>query len=83
MPSVVLPFAGDQAFWAERLVRIGVSPRRLAASAGPGELRRALDEAADAQIRARAADVGRRMREEDGLANAVALVESLVGGTAG
>ncbi|NLD55456.1 MAG: glycosyltransferase family 1 protein [Burkholderiaceae bacterium] len=83
VPSVVLPFAGDQAFWAERLVRIGVSPRRLDASAGPGELRRALDEAADAQIRARAADVGRRMREEDGLANAVALVESLVGGTAG
>jgi sterol 3beta-glucosyltransferase len=79
VPSVVVPFAGDQAFWAERLVRIGVSPRRLPATPEPGDLRRAIDEASTAEIRARASKIGRQMREEDGLATAVGLIERLAG----
>ncbi len=83
VPSVVVPFAGDQAFWADRLALIGVSPRRLKGLPEPGELRRAIDEAASPRIRERATAVGRRMREEDGLATAVRLVERLVGDRAG
>ena len=78
VPSVVLPFAGDQAFWADRLVRIGVSPGKP--RPGPidaGDLRRALDEATADGMRARAAAVGCRMREENGLSTAVTIIEKL------
>jgi len=78
VPSVVLPFAGDQRFWADRLVRIGVSPRLLKAlPPDPGDLGRAIEEAASPSIRERAQEVGRRMRQEDGLATAVTMIETL------
>ena len=78
VPSVVLPFAGDQRFWADRLVRIGVSPRRLKAlPPDPDDLGRAITEATAPSIRARAQEVGRRMAEEEGLATAVRMIETL------
>ena len=78
VPSVVLPFAGDQAFWADRLVEIGVSPRKPKGGAmDASDLRRALDEATASGIRERAAAVGRRMRDEDGLTTAVGIIERL------
>ena len=46
----------------------------------PGALRRALDQAVGPEMRARAAEVGRMMREEDGLATAVDLVERIAAG---
>jgi sterol 3beta-glucosyltransferase len=78
VPSVVLPFAGDQHFWADRLVRIGVSPRLLKAlPPNSQDLRRAIEEAGSPLLRERAQEVGRRMREEDGLATAVTMIETL------
>jgi UDP:flavonoid glycosyltransferase YjiC (YdhE family) len=75
-PSVVMPFAGDQAFWAERLFHLGVAPRSLkAGSLNPDRLRRALDEATAEGMRERARAVGQRMGQENGLATAVALIE--------
>jgi UDP:flavonoid glycosyltransferase YjiC (YdhE family) len=75
---VVLPFAGDQRFWADRLVRIGVSPRLLKAlPPDPDDIGRAIAEATAPSIRERAQEVGRRMRDEDGLATAVAMIETL------
>lgn len=80
VPSVVVPFAGDQPFWADRLCRLGVSPapvpaRRLNAQ----RLRRAIDAAQANGMRAKARDVGERMRQERGLAVAVRQIEQLVG----
>jgi sterol 3beta-glucosyltransferase len=86
IPSVIQPFAGDQAFWADRLADAGVAPRGLRPGAIDADgLRRAVDEATGAGIRERAAALGRKMREEDGLATAVARIERLTraGATAG
>jgi UDP:flavonoid glycosyltransferase YjiC (YdhE family) len=81
VPSVVLPLAGDQHFWADRLVAAGVSPRRLKATpVVPGDLRRAIEEAASPGVRKRAAEVGSRMRQEDGLSAAVRMIEALTVG---
>jgi sterol 3beta-glucosyltransferase len=78
IPSVILPFAGDQAFWADRLADAGVAPRGLRPGAtDAGGLRRAIDEATAVGFRERATALGRKMREEDGLATAVALIERL------
>ena len=80
VPSVVLPFAGDQPFWAERLRRLGVAPEATSGrDVEARSLRSAVDAAGTAQMRCRASVLGEKMRAEDGLASAVAIIESLVG----
>jgi len=79
VPSVVVPFAGDQFFWADRLRRAGVSPTRLdGRSLDAASLAEAIDAAAQPEIRGRAETLGRRMRAEDGLATAVTRIEALM-----
>lgn len=77
-PSVVIPFVGDQMFWAHRLELLGIAPPALHSKAlNAGTLSRALAATDDVAIRERAAVIGRRMREEDGLAAGVNKVEAL------
>ncbi len=73
VPAVVVPFGMDQPFWASRVAALGTSPdpiprRRLTATGLAGALRAA----ADPVMRHRAAEVGERVRAEDGVASAVA-----------
>jgi UDP:flavonoid glycosyltransferase YjiC (YdhE family) len=79
VPSVVLPFAADQFFWARQLHRLGVAPaasgiRRITAAG----LARAIAAARTARYRDRAATVGAAMRAEDGLATAVDAIHTLL-----
>jgi sterol 3beta-glucosyltransferase len=79
IPSVVLPFASDQPFWARRLMQLGVapppiSPRRLSAEDLTNSLRCALQ---DVSMRVRAKQVGESVRKEDGVGNTVTQLESL------
>ena len=79
VPSIVLPFAADQFFWAEqvRQRRIGCAvesgPKATAAT-----LSRAIDDTRAAEIRGRAWEVGAKMSTEDGLAKAVEGVHSFL-----
>ncbi|CAE6721170.1 glycosyltransferase [Paraburkholderia haematera] len=79
VPSVVVPFAGDQFFWADRLRRAGVAAdpvdgRRLRASS----LVQGIEFAERAEVRARAQTLGIRIRAEHGLANTVSTIEKLM-----
>lgn len=79
-PSIVLPFAGDQAFWAARLQRLGVAPAALPARhPQAGALAAALAFVEQDTVLARAAELGRQVAREDGLATAVATLEKLLG----
>jgi len=83
IPSVVLPFAGDQPFWAERLRLIGVTPDFTSVlHINATSLARAIDIAGSRQMRSRAASLGETMRTEDGLASGVKTIEGLLGGEA-
>lgn len=78
-PSIVVAHISDQFFWAELLHRLGLAPkmlkrRSLTAKSLAARIRQVLD---DPGYRERAQQVGRRMREEHGVANAVRLIESL------
>lgn len=76
VPSVVVPFAGDQSFWADRLARAGIAPVATpAAKLNADVLARGIDEAQSAAMRERATQLGRRMRAERGIERAVALIE--------
>lgn len=77
-PSVVVPFAGDQSFWADRLHRLGVAAAAVDGNAPTGAaFARAIDFAAQGATRSRAQELGAAMREEDGLRTAVAALERL------
>jgi sterol 3beta-glucosyltransferase len=80
VPSIVTPFAGDQFFWAERLRLAGVAPAAVDARRPTAQtFARALDFAATAPVRNRAQTLGETMRAENGVADAVAVLERIVG----
>jgi len=81
IPSVVVPFAGDQYFWADRLKQIGVAPQALnGRSLRAQDLARSIEWAQTDAMHSRARAVGERMRAEHGLANATAALERLTSG---
>lgn len=75
-PQVVLPFTMDQPFFARRVHEIGVgAPPVPTPRATPERMRAALATALTPTVVERAAEVGRHVRAEDGVAGAVALIE--------
>ena len=77
VPSVVVPFAFDQPFWAERVRRLGVGPppvpeRGLTAERLAAAIRRAVE---DRRLALAARAMGERVRAEDGVGNAVQEIE--------
>lgn len=78
-PSVVIPFAGDQAFWADRLNRLGVAPPALnGAKLDAGALGKAIGFVESPEVQKRAAELGERMERENGLVTAVGEIERLI-----
>jgi sterol 3beta-glucosyltransferase len=78
-PQVIWPFGVDQHFWARRMTGLGVAPpaRPARALTGPA-LAAALDQAlGDRRLAATAAELGQRVRAEDGCGTAVARLEAL------
>jgi UDP:flavonoid glycosyltransferase YjiC (YdhE family) len=77
VPSVVVPHVGDQRYWGDRLHRLGVAPEpQLVARLEPTSLAdAALAAATDPAMRAAAATLGDRIAREDGLEEAVRLLE--------
>jgi sterol 3beta-glucosyltransferase len=78
VPSLLIPHFAEQPLWAQRLRELGVSPppidkRQLTAHALASGLRRMRD---DAAMRNRAADLGARVRAEDGVATAVQMISA-------
>jgi sterol 3beta-glucosyltransferase len=77
VPNIVVPFAGDQPFWGKRVAALGAGPdplpvKRLAADSFAAALRVCLE---DDSFRRRAAEVGAAIRAEDGIGQAVRLIE--------
>lgn len=77
VPSIVTPFFGDQPFWGRRVHTLGVGPRpilwrRLTVEGLAEAIHLAVT---DTAIQKRAADLAKRIRAEDGITRAVALIE--------
>ncbi|HWJ95176.1 MAG TPA: glycosyltransferase [Telluria sp.] len=66
VPSVVVPFAGDQFFWADRLAKAGIATWRPAARLDGGALGELMAGAMAPAMRQKARMVADAMRHEDG-----------------
>lgn len=79
VPSVVVPHVGDQAYWADRLHRLGAATAPLPTSKlTQDELANRIREAATSErIRAGARALADEMRDEDGIGAAVDRLERL------
>ena len=79
VPSVVIPFFGDQPFWGQRVAELGVGPapiplRKLTVERLSQAIQTAVN---DQTMRQRAADLGAKIQAEDGIASAVAVLQQL------
>ena len=78
VPSVVIPFAGDQFFWAGRLASAGVAPQYVPHARLDGKsLSRMIAFAEDPEVVQRAKVLGEAMANEDGVSCAVEHIERL------
>lgn len=77
VPSVGIPHAGDQPFWASRVAALGAGPRPIPATKLTADrLAHAIREAtSEPAMRESAARLGAKIRAEDGVGTAVALIE--------
>jgi UDP:flavonoid glycosyltransferase YjiC (YdhE family) len=78
VPSIITPFFADQPFWGQRVADLGVGPTPIPRSKLTVEnLAQALEQAAtNHTLRKRAAELGERIRAEDGLKQAVSVIET-------
>jgi len=76
IPNIVLPHAVDQPFWGKRVAAIGVGPAPLdLKKLSVRSLAAALEQIEDPALRARAAEIGRIICAEDGVGEAVRIIE--------
>jgi len=79
VPSVVIPLAGDQFFWADRLHELGVAPAPVKVrSLRAVGLSHSVGLAERAEVRARSVILGAQMAAENGLARAISAIETLM-----
>jgi len=78
-PSVIVPFFGDQPFWARTVYSLGVGPKPVPKKKLTAvKLAAAISEAVtNAEIQRKAQAIKARISQENGVANAVAIIESL------
>ncbi len=77
IPTIIVPHLADQSYWGKRVELLGVGPRaipreKLTAAALAAAIRTVLS---DEGMKQRAADLGARIRAEDGIGRAVELIE--------
>ena len=79
VPSVVVPFAGDQFFWAHRLQQAGVAADAVSGKhLNADRLARSLAYADTQAVRARAQALGGKMATERGLERALASIDMIM-----
>jgi sterol 3beta-glucosyltransferase len=80
VPSIIIPFFGDQPYWGQRVHALGVGPRPILRKKLTAEkLAAAIEQAVhDESMRQRAAEVGAAIRAEDGIGEAIRHIERYI-----
>jgi UDP:flavonoid glycosyltransferase YjiC (YdhE family) len=79
VPSIIVPFFADQPYWGQRVADLRVGPAPIPRKKLTAErLAQAIQTAVtDQAMRQRAADLGVKIRAEDGIARAVEIVQQI------
>ena len=79
-PSVIVPFFGDQPFWGRHVHLLGAGPEPIPQKKLTCEkLATAIKETlSNPDIQRKAKDIGEKIRKEDGIGNAVAVIEKIM-----
>jgi len=79
VPTIIIPFFGDQPFWGARVIELGVGPKPIPRKRLTSEnLAQALHETVTNEaMRQRASNLGSRIRAEDGIASAVEIIQRI------
>ena len=79
VPSIVIPFFGDQLFWGQRVAKLGVGTAPIPRKQLTVELlAQAIDWAVTDPVMIRqAANLGAKIQAEDGIAHAVAVIHAI------
>ena len=77
IPSILIPIFGDQPFWAQQVYELGVGPKpiprnKLTVDRLTSSIQEVLS---DQKMIAHASDLGKRIRTENGIAQAVTVLE--------
>lgn len=77
VPSIIIPFFGDQTYWGHRIFELGVGPKPILKKQLDSEkLSRAISIAvSDGSMKEKAADLGSKIRAEKGVSEAVQALE--------
>jgi sterol 3beta-glucosyltransferase len=78
-PTWIFAAGADMSFWGHRIARLGVGGYHQFTDLDLGHLTSALRELAREDVQQRAAALGERLRTEDGLADAVRIIEKTAG----
>jgi sterol 3beta-glucosyltransferase len=78
VPSILVPFFGDQPYWGRRVHALGVGPMPIQRKALTAhKLAEAISQAVnDETMQAKASAMGERIRSEDGVGSAVAFIRN-------
>jgi sterol 3beta-glucosyltransferase len=81
VPSILVPFFGDQPYWGRRVHALGVGPRPIQRKKlTVSKLADAISQAtADENMRQNATSLGERIQAEDGVGSAVDFVSEYLG----
>jgi sterol 3beta-glucosyltransferase len=79
VPTIIIPFFGDQPFWGRRVAELGVGtapiPRKqLTAKKLATAIHQVVN---DRSMRQKAAQLGEKIRDEDGIANIVDIIQKI------
>lgn len=76
IPNIVIPHAADQPFWGRRVHMIGAGPKPISVKKlSVNNLTQAILESADPGLQKRAQHLGQQLRNENGVATAITLIE--------
>jgi sterol 3beta-glucosyltransferase len=79
-PSIICPFMADQPFWGKLVYQRGVGPEPIPQNhLTADKLATAITTAVEDQtMKRRAAELGERIRAEDGIGRAVAVIDAVI-----
>jgi UDP:flavonoid glycosyltransferase YjiC (YdhE family) len=79
VPSIIIPFHGDQPYWGSLVTKLGVGPKPIPRNKlSEKKLRNAIQEInTNQRIREEAAELGTKIQAEDGIAKAIDIIKKL------